>query len=188
MKIGRTILTERQRIRGWEDTDTDRAFFHRVNSDDQIQRYFPWRWSRAEADENFDRMQARTAENGFGWAVAEDLETGTPIGFVGLGWMRHTQTTGPGVEIGWRYVPEAWGKGLATEAARALLVHGFEDLGLKRIVAYAVVSNRPSLAVMARIGMRERPDLSFDHPMVPDDMPHLKRHALWEKLAPSPRN
>ncbi len=186
MKLGAILTTERMRIRNWEDSEADRAFFHRVNSEERMLDFFPFRRSREEADDLFDLMCARNRENGFGWAVAEDRETGAPLGFTGLASIRDEEVIGAGVEIGWRYVPEAWGKGLASEAARALLVHGFDDLGLERIVAFAVTRNAASIAVMRRIGMTARPDRDFDHPSVPDAMPHIKRHVFYEIFAGDP--
>lgn len=187
MKIGTVLETERLRIRHWTDIEKDRQFFHRVNSDEEILEFFPFRRSRAEADAIYEQMRAITAANGFGWALAEDRATGTPIGFTGLAKIRDDAAMGPGVEIGWRYVREAWGKGLASEGARALLNHGFDEIGLTRIVAFAVTGNNASLAVMRRIGMRPRPDLDFDHPAIPDDKPHLKRHSFYEMMADDPR-
>ncbi|WP_422373233.1 GNAT family N-acetyltransferase [Hoeflea sp.] len=183
MKIDTEVLTDRLRIRTWTDSEADRAFFHRVNSDPVIMRFFPWQLGREEADEWFDEMMAHTAEVGFGWAVAENLETGHPVGFTGLAGTNGAKAAGADVETGWRYIPEVWGKGYASEAARALLSHGFNDLKLKRIVAFAVGANSASIAVMQRIGMTARPDLDFDHPAVPDTHPHLKRHVLYEMLA-----
>ncbi|OCW55701.1 GNAT family N-acetyltransferase [Hoeflea olei] len=187
MKQAATLETERLRIRHWRDTEDDRRFFHRVNSEDAIMTFFPFRRSRAEADAVFEMVRARIAEDGLGWALAEDRDTGTPLGFTGLAKIHNEEAICPGVEIGWRFVPEAWGKGLASEAARALLAHGFDDLGLERIVAFAVRDNHASTAVMRRIGMTARPDLDFDHPGVPDTHPHLKRHALYEMFAGDPR-
>lgn len=180
MKAGATLTTGRLRIRNWGNTEADRAFFHRVNSDEEMMRFFPFRMNREDADRKLDELRAQAAATGFGWAVAEELETGRPVGFTGLAKTSGAQAAGAEVETGWRYVPEVWGKGYATEAARALLAHGFDELGLERIVAFAVRTNATSIAVMQRIGMSARPDLDFDHPGVPDTHPHLKRHALYE--------
>lgn len=188
MKLGVTLETGRQRIRHFRDDETDRRFFHRMSSDDAILSFFPQRWSRPEADGNLDAMNARTQANGFGWAIAELLETDDPVGLVGLGKIRIEEVAGPGVEIGWRYVPEVWGQGLATEAALALRDHGFRatgtgpdaGLGLERILSMAAPDNHASLAVMRRIGMQPVAGVEFDHPSVPDTHPHLKRHVLWE--------
>lgn len=58
------------------------------------------------------------------------------------------------LEIGWHLAEPYWGKGLATEAARALLNYGFEVLGLETIWAVADPDNKASLAVMERLGMQ----------------------------------
>ncbi|MFG1495691.1 GNAT family N-acetyltransferase [Saccharospirillum sp. HFRX-1] len=58
------------------------------------------------------------------------------------------------LEIGWHLAEPYWGKGLATEAAQALLNYGFEVLKLETIWAVAVPDNKASLAVMERLGMR----------------------------------
>lgn len=62
-------------------------------------------------------------------------------------------TAGQGeVEIGWHLHPDSWHRGYASEAAKAVLDHGFR-LGLTEILAIAKPTNGPSLAVMRRIGM-----------------------------------
>lgn len=59
------------------------------------------------------------------------------------------------VEIGWHLHPDAWGHGYATEAARAVLAHGFAA-GLPEIIAVSHTDNYPSQAVMRRLGMTDR--------------------------------
>ncbi|HQF04333.1 MAG TPA: GNAT family N-acetyltransferase, partial [Phycicoccus sp.] len=56
-------------------------------------------------------------------------------------------------EIGWRLHRRAWGRGLATEAAAALLEHGFETVGLERIIAETLAVNLASRGVMRKLGM-----------------------------------
>ena len=88
------------------------------------------------------------------------------------------------VEIGWRLHPDFWGHGYATEAAGASLHFGFEEAGLKEIVAFATTLNTRSQAVMERIGMRREPDGDFDHPRVPVGSP-LRRHVLYRVMSPA---
>lgn len=66
-----------------------------------------------------------------------------------------------------------------TEAALALLDHGFGERALGEIISFAVATNTRSTAVMRRIGMQPDPRRDFDHPGVPDTHPHLKRHVLY---------
>ncbi|WP_295814913.1 GNAT family N-acetyltransferase [uncultured Nitratireductor sp.] len=172
------LETERLILRNWRDED--RPLFHRINSDDTIMEFFPFRRNREEADAMMDRIREGIARNGFGFAAAALKDTGQPIGFVGLHKPVGLSNLPEGsVEIGWRLAPEFWGKGYVTEAARAWLAYGFETLGLDEIVSFAVVDNDRSTAVMRRIGMRHDAEGDFHHPDVPDSHPHLKRHALY---------
>jgi RimJ/RimL family protein N-acetyltransferase len=57
------------------------------------------------------------------------------------------------IEIGYRYVRSAWGQGVATEAARAVLDYGFRDLCFDPIVAVTHPNNRASQRVLAKIGL-----------------------------------
>jgi RimJ/RimL family protein N-acetyltransferase len=176
------ILTERLVLRNWRDQD--RELFHRINSDDQVMAFFPFRRDRQASDEMLDRLRTDIAGRGFGFAALEIRETGECIGFAGL----HATTGLPSlregtIEIGWRLAPEFWGKGFVTEAAEAWLDHGFRTLGFEEVVSFAVWNNKRSIAVMERIGMTAMPGRDFDHPGVPDTHPHLKRHVLYRIAA-----
>lgn len=171
------LETARLVIRNWEDRDRD--LFYRINSDERVMRFFPFRRTRAEADAFLDRIRAENEAQGYGFAALELKQTGETIGFCGL----HADSVAPSrapdaVEIGWRLAPEFQGKGYVTEAAEELLRFGLETLGLDEIVCFAVWNNEPSLAVMRRIGMKPEPQGDFDHPRVPDTHPQLKRHLF----------
>jgi ribosomal-protein-alanine N-acetyltransferase len=60
------------------------------------------------------------------------------------------------VELLYGLAPACWGQGLATEAARAVLRHAFDDLGLRRVVAATDPPNRASIRVLERLGMAPR--------------------------------
>ncbi|WP_421929604.1 GNAT family N-acetyltransferase [Neoaquamicrobium sediminum] len=172
------LETDRLIIRNWEDRDRD--LFHRINSDDDVMQFFPFRRSRAEADAFLDRIRAENEARGYGFTALELKQGGACIGFAGL-YPDNVAPSRPAgaVEIGWRLAPEFWGKGYVTEAAEALLAFGFEELGLKEIISFAVWNNDRSTAVMRRIGMTRHPEGDFDHPRVPDTHPQLKRHVLY---------
>lgn len=172
------IKTPRLLIRDWREED--REAFYRMNSDEPVMAFFPFRRTRAEADAFFSRLRAETAAETIGFAALELRETGECIGFAGL----HADDVVPSlpagaVEIGWRLLPEYWGRGYATEAAKALLAEGFLHLGLTEIVSYAVWNNERSTAVMRRLGMVAEPAHDFDHSSVPDTHPRLKRHVFY---------
>lgn len=180
------LTTERLILRNWQERDRD--LFHLINSDDRVMEFFTMRRSRAEADELMDLLQAGIATNGFGFAAIEIAGTGETAGFAGLHRTRNVPGVAEGtVEIGWRMAPAFWGKGFVSEAARRWRDFGFDDLGLDRIICFAVADNHRSTAVMRRIGMTARPDLDFDHPNIPDTHYRLKRHVFYEMLPGDPR-
>jgi len=172
------LRTDRLILRNWEDPDRD--LFFRINSDDTVMEFFPFRRDRRQSDELMDTLAGRIEEHGFGFCALEIAATGETAGFAGL-----SLTEGiPGVpdnsiEIGWRLAPEFWGKGYVTEAAIAWLDWGFANLEAEEIVSFAVDGNHRSTAVMQRIGMKRDISRDFDHPKVPDTHPQLKRHVFY---------
>ncbi len=85
------------------------------------------------------------------WVVAEKARPDTFLGWVLL---IPEDAMGPEVEIGWRFLTAARGRGYATEAARAVLAHGLDTLSLPRIVAGIHPQNMASCRVAEKIGMR----------------------------------
>lgn len=172
------IETKRLRLRNWEERDRD-AFF-RLNADPKIMEFFGVRRSRKEADARMDEWREQIAGTGFGFGAMELKETRQVVGIAGLHITKNAPAFPEGaMEIGWRLLPELWGEGLATEAATALLAHAFGQLGQERIIAMAAWNNERSIAVMRRLGMQHLQDADFDHPAIPDDAPHLKRHVVF---------
>ncbi len=84
----------------------------------------------------------------------------------------------PAVEVGWRLARHAWGHGYASEAAGAVVKHGFARLGLDEIVAFTARANLRSQAVMERLGMVRDPSRDFDHPKLSADHP-LRPHVVY---------
>jgi [ribosomal protein S5]-alanine N-acetyltransferase len=83
------------------------------------------------------------------WTVERRDEPGF-LGWCGLFPLGHCGL----IEIGYRYVPAAWGQGIASEAARAVLDHGFRTLALDPIVAVTHPDNLASQRVLQKIGLR----------------------------------
>ncbi len=100
------------------------------------------------------------------------------IGVVGLSHVRSAVPVAPAVEAAWRLARPYWGKGYATEAARAAIDDGFGRLDLDEIVAFTVPANRRSWGVMERLGMTREPAEDFDHPSRPEGHPQ-RRHVLY---------
>jgi RimJ/RimL family protein N-acetyltransferase len=170
------IRTDRLLLRRW--LPDDRAPFATLNADPRVMEFLPSLLSREESDALVERAEAHFDQHGFGlWAV--EIPGVAPFaGFVGLSRPRFDAPFQPCVEIGWRFGVEHWGRGYATEGARASLAFGFDVCGLTEIVSFTVPQNVRSRRVMERIGMRHDPADDFDHPLLPDGHP-LRRHVLY---------
>jgi RimJ/RimL family protein N-acetyltransferase len=170
------IRTERLSLREWRDADL--APFAALNADPEVARYLPAPLSRAESDALAARIRAGLAARPYGlWAV--EIPGEAPfIGFVGLAPVSFEARFTPCVEVGWRLSRAHWGKGYASEAARAALAHGFGAVGLDAIVSFTTRENRASRRVMERLGMRRDPAEDFEHPRLPPGHP-LRPHVLY---------
>lgn len=80
-------------------------------------------------------------------------------------------------------MPEAWGLGYATEAARAALADGFARVDVDEIVSMTAAVNTRSIAVMQRLGMRRDPADDFDHHRI-EPGHRLERHVLYRLARP----
>ena len=170
------LRTDRLVLRAWREED--RAPYAALNADPEVRRWFPGTLSRAESDAQLDRLQANIETHGFGFWAVEAPGLAPFIGFVGLQRLPFDAPFTPAVEIGWRLAQAFWKRGFATEAAHAVLAHGFGPLAFDEIVAITVPDNHPSRRVMARIGMTRDPSGDFDHPALAADHP-LRRHVLY---------
>ena len=90
------------------------------------------------------------ARHGFGLLAVVERATGTVIGEAGL----QVLEAGPDIELGYTLSRAAWGRGYATEAARAVVRWAFAGLRLERVVAVADPANASSLHVLDKLGMR----------------------------------
>lgn len=149
---GDGIRTARLALRAWKESDL--APFAALNADPAVMRYFPGVLTRAESDALAARISEHIAEHGFGLWALERREDQSFVGFVGLVRTRFSSHFTPCVDLGWRLARQHWGKGYASEAARAAVHFGFERLGLREIVAFTVPDNTRSRRVMETIGMR----------------------------------
>jgi RimJ/RimL family protein N-acetyltransferase len=171
-----TLRTPRLVLREWRDED--REPFAAMNADPRVAEFLGGPIERAASDAMVDRIRAHFRERGFGvWAV-EIAGRARFAGFLGLAVPRFEAHFTPCVEIGWRLAAEHWGNGYATEAGRAALVFGFEDLGLAEIVSFTVPANVRSRLVMERLDMIRDEAGDFDHPLLAATHP-LRRHVLY---------
>jgi RimJ/RimL family protein N-acetyltransferase len=107
--------------------------------------------------ENYDQY----LRYGYGrWAVVlkENLEF---IGWCGLKFSLELD----GTDLGFRFFKKHWGKGFATEAARACIGYGLNHLGLKTIYGRAMKDNKASVRVLEKVGMGLLKEVVFEqHP------------------------
>ena len=155
--------TERLLLRPWRTAD--RAPFAAMNADPEVMRYIRdgRTMTRAQSDELVDAIEAHWAAHGFGlWCAAPRDDPGACIGFVGLAVPSFLPAVLPAVEVGWRLARSAWGRGLATEGARAALAHAFEGLELRSVISLIDPDNARSVRVAEKLGMRR--EASHRHP------------------------
>jgi len=127
-----------------------------LDSDPEVMRYLGDGRPRTRAEvEVSHRRRLQTADRvpGLGfWVGFVDEE------FVGWWILEPPERADQGpvhgqAELGYRLLRRHWRKGLASEGARELIRHGFEDLGLRRIFAETMAVNTASRATMASVGM-----------------------------------
>lgn len=152
------IETLRLRLRHCTFADLDALW--RIRSNAEVMRLIGDRkpQSRAQVRELLYEIINHWRQYGFGrWAVIDKTDNRL-IGLCGLNYLDHTEE----IEIGYLLARAAWGKGFATESAKATLRYGFEELQLEQIVAVAFPENIASRKVMEKLGMTYVKRLQLD--------------------------
>lgn len=85
-------------------------------------------------------------------------ESQTLIGFCGLKYLPELDET----DVGYRFLPQYWGRGLATEACRASVNFGLSTIHLKRIIALVLPENVASIRVLEKVGMQSDGQLLYE--------------------------
>jgi RimJ/RimL family protein N-acetyltransferase len=148
-----TLRTQRLFLRPRSLADTDACL--RMDREPEVTRFVSGPWSDPIAHRAFVEQRTRGPyPDGLGyWTLAP---CDRPTEFVGWVLLIPLDATGPEIEIGWRLRPAFWRLGYATEAASAVLQHGFDRLGLDEVLAEIDVANTASISVAERIGLRRR--------------------------------
>ncbi len=141
--------TARLHLRRLAPTDLDVVF--RLDSDPVVMRYVIPPRTYEETRQYLADIQAdyQKLPNLGRWAVIEQA-TGA---FVGIHLLKPLEDSGH-IEIGYRFFPEYWGRGYATEMTQALLRYGFEQVGLAQIVAVTNPENAASQHVLEKCGLQ----------------------------------
>ncbi|ASP38437.1 hypothetical protein CHH28_07015 [Bacterioplanes sanyensis] len=141
------LVTERLTLRPWRQSDAEALAA--LNADEEFVRYLGGQTLSAEDSWRVLAVLAgHWALKGYGFWAVEITHTGEFIGRVGL-WQPHGW---PGLEIGWGIAPSHWGQGYATEAARASLAWGFQNLDTESIISVIHPENQASKNVALRLG------------------------------------
>lgn len=172
------LETERLVLRGWRDDDRDPFFA--LNRDREVMEFLGAK-DREASDAAVDRMKAAQAVFGHCFWVVERLSDAKFLGFCGPMPARPPLDE---VELGWRLPRDSWGRGYASEAARASLAWCWANLDTPTVMAITVPANVRSRAVMERIGMTYAAGEDFDHPALPEGDPS-RRHVLYRVARPA---
>lgn len=150
------LVTARLRLRPPAARDLEP--FALMCADPEVMRYIALGrpLDRASAELGFATLLERWRRDGAsGLFTVEDLEDGTYLGFAGTAPVPPQSVAAGETEIGWRLRRAAWGRGIATEAARAVGVHVADTLGLERVVALIRPANTRSRRVAEKLGLTE---------------------------------
>ena len=156
------IRTYRLTLRSWRESDRDA--FAKLNAAPEVTLDLGGPLDRTESDVKFDRYVAAFERHGLcRWAL--EALTGQFLGYAGVMPSRPGHPLGPHADIGWRLVHAAWGRGYATEAARASLRDAFERVGLKEVLACTSANNVRSQAVIQRLKLQRAASLDYSEPL-----------------------
>ena len=150
---GTDVVCETERLVLRRLTAADAGFILELLNDPDFIRYIGDKGARTldDARRYIEAGPAASyARNGFGLYCVTLKQDGTPIGICGL-----VKRDGlDDVDVGFAFLPQYRAQGYARESAQAALRHGYEELGLPRIVAITSPDNRDSMKLLRRLGLR----------------------------------
>lgn len=157
------LETERLILRELEETDFERMFL--MDSDPEVMKYIgvPPLTDSNESKEMIKMIQKQYEENGVGRLAVVEKESGLVVGWSGLKLLTKAVNGYQNVlELGYRFVPESWGKGYATESGKASLDYGFHGLNAEVIYAYAHSEHEASNHILRKLGFQKTSE--FEEP------------------------
>ncbi len=146
------LRTERLVLREFAESDWPAVLAYQ--SDPRYLRYYHWA-TRTEVDVRafvamFISWQEARPRTKFQLAITIPPD-GCLIGNCGI---RMATPEAREADIGYELDPRHWGRGYATEAARAMVAFGFRELGLHRVWSWCIAENAASARVLEKLGMR----------------------------------
>lgn len=162
--------TARLRLREWGPEDERR--FYAIMNRPEVMRYLGGLQSPDEWAAAYQRIAGFQSDYGHTFWIVEDRRTDDILGFCGI---KRVNAPGAGDltgmhEVGWRLRPEAWGQGIAKEAAIESLDLAFGRFEAPAVTALTVPSNGLSEGLMKRLGMTRRTELDYVDPRFGPDL------------------
>lgn len=157
------LETSRLILRQFEEADFERVFL--MDSDPEVMKYIgvPPLTDINESKEVIQMIRKQYEENGVGRLAVVEKESGLVVGWSGLKLLTKAVNGYQNVlELGYRFVPESWGKGYATEAGIASLNYGFHELNAEVIYAYAHSEHEASNHILRKLGFQKTSE--FEEP------------------------
>jgi RimJ/RimL family protein N-acetyltransferase len=153
-----TVLTT-ARLRLEPFTDAHVAGLNAVNADPEVMRYISGQPETLEETRAVvERVKRRWATIGYAWWAFVEADGGEIVGSGCVQNLRRERTPEPDLacplELGWRLRRDRWGRGLASEAARAMAAFAFDTLRAEELYAVCDPENAASAQVMQRLGMQ----------------------------------
>lgn len=150
------LETKRLVLRKFEEADYERLFL--LDSNSEVMKYIgmPTLSKVEESKEVVKMIMQQYEDNGVGRLAVIEKESELLIGWSGLK-LNTSEVNGYQnfYELGYRFLPETWGKGYATESGKASLEYGFNDLKAEVIYAYAHCENLASNHILTKLGFEK---------------------------------
>ena len=160
----RELRTERLLLRQWRESDVEPLA--EIYADPEVERQLvPTTLDQTRAQ--VERAAALWADGGPMWWAVEELDTARFIGRIGLSLATAWELEASPVEVGWTLARDVWGRGYATEGARASLDAGFAHLDVDHVISFTRPTNVASRRVMDKLGLQYRGEASYK------DIPHV---------------
>lgn len=170
------IETERLILRTWRKEDA--ATYFQINQNPKVIEFLRGSLTMEQVKDFILAVNSHGDKHGYTFWATCLKETGELMGFIGLKYTNWESHFTPAVGVGWRLGSQYWGKGFATEGAKASLEYGFKQCGLKEIISFTVPANFRSIRVMEKIGLKRDVYGDFAHPKLAVDHP-LSQHILY---------
>ncbi len=159
----KTIETERCILRAFLKEDAEALFA--MDADPEVHKYLGNQPVKeiAEVIDDIKSVQNQYQHNGIGRWIILEKSSGNFIGWGGLKYETGLRDNFSYYDLGYRLDRNYWGKGFATETAKASLEYGFTQLGLKDIYAAAHSENKGSINVLKKSGLKFVESFPYDN-------------------------